>query len=109
MTARCLQVCEFLRRYDLVPARPYGHHSSEQAWRARANKRRDGAAPAQLFIADLVQRLRHVVCSHLQSALARATVVYGRVEDQAHTSRSDDTDMLRLSIDPPRHSSDPAL
>ena len=57
-----VQVCELLRRYDLLPARPYGQHSSEQAWRSRANKRRDGAAPAQLFIAGHVQRLRDVVC-----------------------------------------------
>jgi hypothetical protein len=59
-----IQVCELLRRCDLVPARPFGQNSSEQAWRSRANKRRDGAAPAQLFIAGLVQRLRDVVrCS----------------------------------------------
>ncbi len=58
-----MQVCEWLLQYSLVPARPYGQHSSEQAWRSRANKRRDAVAPKPLHIAGLLQRLRDVVCA----------------------------------------------
>ena len=56
-----MQVCEWLLNDHLVPARPFGQHSSEQAWRSRANKRRDAVAPKPLHIADLLQRLRDVV------------------------------------------------
>jgi len=58
-----VQVCEWLLQYSLVPARPFGQHSSEQAWRSRANKRRDAAAPKPLHIADLLQRLKDMVCT----------------------------------------------
>lgn len=54
-------MCEWMLRNDLMPARPFGQHSSEQAWRSRANKRRDAAAPKQLRIADLLHRLKDAV------------------------------------------------
>ena len=44
-------------------SRHWGRFASEQEWRAVANRRRDGAAPQTLFLADRLQELRSSVSS----------------------------------------------